>query len=128
MCNSYNRYADQIIAQDPANGDLSDKELQAKYPDLGNVWSQYTNLLQQQKDLVNAFQSTYGGADVTGMDEGYARGIEIVFNKRDHSFSSSSLRKRVAAAESMRVLKSEPDREKDYPQHLTMYSGILRSK
>ena len=32
------------------------------------------------------------------------RGIEIVFNGRDHSFSSSSLRKRVVAAETEKVL------------------------
>jgi hypothetical protein len=31
-----------------------------------------------------------------------------VFNGRDHSFSSSSLRKRVAWAESQRLLKNEP--------------------
>jgi hypothetical protein len=40
--------------------------------------------------------------------EGFQRGIEIVFNQRDHSFSSSSLRKRVAWAESQRLLKNEP--------------------
>jgi len=40
----------------------------------------------------------------TGKYEGAARGIETVFNGRDHSFSSSSLRRRVAAAESHKVL------------------------
>ena len=35
----------------------------------------------------------------TGKDICNARGIEIVYNGRDHSFSSSSLRKRVAEAE-----------------------------
>lgn len=35
----------------------------------------------------------------TGRDECIQRGIELVFNGRDHSFSSSSLRKRVAEAE-----------------------------
>lgn len=54
----------------------------------------------------------YADKHYTGLEEGYARGIEIVFNKRDHSFSSSSLRKRVAAAESMRVLQNQPDKEK----------------
>ncbi len=54
----------------------------------------------------------YMHQDFTGREEGNTRGIEVVFNGRDHSFSSSSLRKRVAAAESMRVLKNEPDREK----------------
>jgi glycerol-3-phosphate cytidylyltransferase len=35
----------------------------------------------------------------TGKDICNTRGIEIVYNGRDHSFSSSSLRKRVAEAE-----------------------------
>jgi glycerol-3-phosphate cytidylyltransferase len=55
----------------------------------------------------------YQDKDFTGRHECGMRGIELVFNGRDHSFSSSSLRKRVAAAESMRILKNEPDLEKD---------------
>lgn len=47
----------------------------------------------------------YADKEYTGMWEGQQRGIEIVFNKRDHSFSSSSLRKRVVAAETYKVLK-----------------------
>ena len=47
----------------------------------------------------------YQDKNFTGRDECYDRGIEIVFNGRDHSFSSSSLRKRVAAAETFKVLK-----------------------
>ena len=35
------------------------------------------------------------------------RGIELVFNSRDHSFSSSSLRKRVYEAESLRNFKND---------------------
>ena len=35
----------------------------------------------------------------TGKDICESRGIKLVFNSRDHSFSSSSLRKRVAEAE-----------------------------
>jgi glycerol-3-phosphate cytidylyltransferase len=50
----------------------------------------------------------YEDKDYTGRQECYQRGIEIVFNGRDHSFSSSSLRKRVAWAESQRLLKNEP--------------------
>jgi len=46
----------------------------------------------------------YADKDFTGRDEGDLRGIEIVFNTRNHSFSSSSLRKRVAAAESHKAL------------------------
>lgn len=46
----------------------------------------------------------YCDKDFTGRDEGSLRGIELVFNKRDHSFSSSSLRRRVAKAEVERGL------------------------
>jgi glycerol-3-phosphate cytidylyltransferase len=46
----------------------------------------------------------YENKDFTGRDEGAHRGIELVFNGRDHSFSSSSLRRRVAAAEIERGL------------------------
>ena len=41
----------------------------------------------------------YADKEFTGRDICYDRGIEIVYNGRDHSFSSSSLRKRVAEAE-----------------------------
>lgn len=41
----------------------------------------------------------YEHKDFTGKQECFARGIEIVYNGRDHSFSSSSLRKRVHDAE-----------------------------
>ena len=41
----------------------------------------------------------YEGKQFTGDDACYKRGIEIVFNGRDHSFSSTSLRKRVYQAE-----------------------------
>jgi glycerol-3-phosphate cytidylyltransferase len=51
----------------------------------------------------------YEGKDFTGQGECYDRGIEIVFNGRDHSFSSSSLRKRVVAAETFKVLKDGPN-------------------
>ena len=46
----------------------------------------------------------YCDKDFTGREEGAMRGIELVFNGRDHSFSSSSLRRRVAAAEIERGL------------------------
>ena len=48
----------------------------------------------------------YYDRDFTGSQECAARGIELVFNKRDHSFSSSSLRKRVVSAESQSILKN----------------------
>lgn len=41
----------------------------------------------------------YEDKDFTGRKICAERGIEIVFNRRDHSFSSSNLRKRVAEAQ-----------------------------
>jgi glycerol-3-phosphate cytidylyltransferase len=46
----------------------------------------------------------YQGLYFTGREECVSRGIELVFNGRDHSFSSSSLRRRVAKAEVERGL------------------------
>jgi glycerol-3-phosphate cytidylyltransferase len=48
----------------------------------------------------------YEHKDFTGRAECDARGIDIIFNGRDHSFSSSSLRKRVAQAETLKALKN----------------------
>jgi len=47
----------------------------------------------------------YEEKEFTGKWEGHDRGIQHVFNSRDHSFSSSSLRKRVVAAETFKALK-----------------------
>ena len=49
----------------------------------------------------------YAEKPFTGDSECYSRGIQIVFNGRDHSFSSSSLRKRVAQAETVRALTTK---------------------
>ena len=49
----------------------------------------------------------YQGMEFSGQDECVSRGIELVFNGRDHSFSSSSLRRRVVAAESHKVLSQK---------------------
>jgi glycerol-3-phosphate cytidylyltransferase len=46
----------------------------------------------------------YADKEFTGKEICKKRGIEIVYNRRDHSFSSSSLRKRVADAESKKHL------------------------
>jgi len=46
----------------------------------------------------------YEGKQFSGDEACWQRGIDIVFNGRDHSFSSSSLRKRVVEAETMKVL------------------------
>lgn len=50
----------------------------------------------------------YEGKPFSGDEECWKRDIQIVFNGRDHSFSSSSLRKRVAAAESHKALTQTP--------------------
>ena len=49
----------------------------------------------------------YEDKDYSGRQECYQRGIEIVFNGRDHSFSSSSLRKRVVEAETFKALRQK---------------------
>lgn len=49
----------------------------------------------------------YENKEFTGRAECAMRRIELVFNGRDHSFSSSSLRKRVAHAETIKLLKDE---------------------
>lgn len=49
----------------------------------------------------------YEGKQFSGDEECRKRGIEIVFNGRDHSFSSSSLRKRVAESENQKSINNE---------------------
>jgi glycerol-3-phosphate cytidylyltransferase len=49
----------------------------------------------------------YEHKDFTGRAECIARSIDLIFNGRDHSFSSSSLRKRVAHAETEKALKQQ---------------------
>ena len=49
----------------------------------------------------------YQDKEFSGKHECYQRNIELVFNDRDHSFSSSSLRRRVAAAESHKALSQK---------------------
>ena len=49
----------------------------------------------------------YKDKSFSGDQACWDRNIELVFNSRDHSFSSSSLRKRVAQAESDRALRSQ---------------------
>lgn len=45
----------------------------------------------------------YEDKEFTGRKICIDRGIECIFNRRDHSFSSSSLRKRVAEAEAKKI-------------------------
>jgi glycerol-3-phosphate cytidylyltransferase len=47
----------------------------------------------------------YQHKNFSGYEECGMRNIELVFNGRDHSFSSSSLRKRVVEAETFKALK-----------------------
>jgi len=56
---------------------------------------------------VRVLGEEYQHTDFTGKEECLYRGIELIYNKRDHSFSSSSLRKRVAHAETLKLLKSD---------------------
>jgi glycerol-3-phosphate cytidylyltransferase len=49
----------------------------------------------------------YENTVFTGRSECEMRGIELVFNGRDHSFSSSGLRSRVVAAESHKLLSKK---------------------
>jgi glycerol-3-phosphate cytidylyltransferase len=74
-----------------------------------------TVVYQTEKDLedilltlpidVRILGVEYEHKDFTGRDICYDRAIELVFNKRDHSFSSSNLRKRVAHAEMIKEIK-----------------------
>jgi glycerol-3-phosphate cytidylyltransferase len=74
-----------------------------------------TVVYQTEKDLedilltlpidVRILGIEYEQKEFTGRDICYDRGIELIFNKRDHSFSSSNLRKRVAQAEIIKELK-----------------------
>ncbi len=49
----------------------------------------------------------YQGTNFSGQAECEKRDIDIVFNGRDHSFSSSSLRKRVTEVENRRMQSTE---------------------
>lgn len=46
----------------------------------------------------------YQGTNFSGQAECEKRGIDIIFNGRDHSFSSSGLRQRVVSAEATKTL------------------------
>jgi glycerol-3-phosphate cytidylyltransferase len=47
----------------------------------------------------------YNGKEFTGKDYCIKKGIQIYYNKRDHRFSSSSLRKQVSDAERLKKVK-----------------------
>lgn len=50
----------------------------------------------------------YMGKDFTGKDECAARNIELYFNNRQHSFSTTELRNRVVYAEDIKRMKNLP--------------------
>ena len=56
---------------------------------------------------VRVLGDEYKSKDFTGKDIAKQRGSKIIYNGRDHSFSSSSLRKRVALADSDFVNKNK---------------------
>lgn len=49
----------------------------------------------------------YADKEFTGKQECAIRGVECIFNRRDHSFSSSGLRSRVVEAETIKLLKKQ---------------------
>lgn len=72
------------------------------------------NTEQDLKDLLlclpinsRVLGDEYKTKDFTGKDIAKQRGCKIIFNGRDHSFSSSSLRKRVVWADSNYVNKNK---------------------
>lgn len=72
------------------------------------------NTEQDLKDLLlclpinsRVLGDEYKTKDFTGKDIAKQRGCKIIFNGRDHSFSSSSLRKRVVWADSDYVNKNK---------------------
>ena len=71
-----------------------------KYVDEVIIYCTETDLL----DIINMYPidirilgDEYRQKEFTGKDECRNRGIELYFNKRDHRFSTSDLRKRVCA-------------------------------
>ena len=58
-----------------------------------------TDLLLTLPIDVRVLGDEYKTKDFTGKDIAKARGCKIIYNGRDHSFSSTSLRKRVAHSE-----------------------------
>ena len=65
-----------------------------------NTEQDLTDLLLTLPIDVRILGDEYKNKDFTGKDIAKQRGSKIIYNGRDHSFSSSSLRKRVAFADS----------------------------
>ena len=79
------------------------KKLKQEGKKIGITFSTFDLLLILPLD-VRILGVEYAEKEFTGRYEGGERGIELVFNGRDHSFSSSSLRKRVADAQIINTL------------------------
>ena len=65
-----------------------------------NTEQDLIDLLLTLPIYVRVLGEEYKNKDFTGKDIAKQRGSKIIFNGRDHSFSSTSLRKRVASVES----------------------------
>ena len=63
--------------------------------------SDLEDILQMRDIHVRVLGDEYREQDFTGRDICKARDIDLYFNKRDHRFSSSGLRRRVAIAEAI---------------------------
>ena len=74
-------------------------------------------IYQTEQDLIDLLQILpldvrilgveYKDKAFTGKQECLNRNIELIYNSRDHSFSSSSVRKRVVHAETLKIMKDE---------------------
>lgn len=64
------------------------------------------DLLKTLPINVRILGEEYRDQEFTGKDICERRGIQIVYNKRDHSFSSSELRRRTALSEQLRGNKN----------------------
>lgn len=60
------------------------------------------DILSSFKIDIRIIGEEYKDKKFTGKDYCNSKGIEIYYNKRDHRFSSSSLRKKVSSAESLK--------------------------
>jgi len=67
------------------------------------------DIIQMYPINLRVLGEEYRDKDFTGKDECRRLGIQLYFNKREHRFSSSGLRKRVAEKEGGNVSNSRMD-------------------
>mgnify|MGYP000692587087 CR=1 FL=1 len=112
---NYCDYLIVAIQTDPTidRADKKNKPIQSLYERFTQVSAcKYVDevvVYATEKELLDVLQSypidvrilgiEYANGGFSGSEECACRGIEIVFNERSHSFSSSNLRKRVIEAE-----------------------------